>query len=298
MARVLMITNPAAARTRPSVVARISGALRTQGWVVDVAETTSPGEAAELASGTADVDVIAVYGGDGTTMQVVRGMIGKEIPLGLIPGGTGNLLAGNLRLPRSPEKAARLITTGQARRIDLGVIERPEGTRYFAVASGTGYDAELMAQTAAVEKRKWGFGAYIAKAAATLSNVETVAHRITVDGVVSEAEGTTLLVANCGEFIPRVLRLRRGIRLDDGKLDVVVLRANGLFEAAGVVFQLLTGSAEHSPRVRYLRGRSITVETDGPRPVQMDGEEAGVTPFTANVMPGALKILVPSNRSY
>jgi diacylglycerol kinase (ATP) len=136
MARVLLITNPAAARTDPHVVRTVSTVLEREGWEVDVVGTTRPGHAAELArDGVRDgVDVIAVYGGDGTTMQAVQGLMGSEVPVALIPGGTGNLLAGNLRLPRDPAQAARIVATGVPRAVDLGQMDRPEGPRFFAVA--------------------------------------------------------------------------------------------------------------------------------------------------------------------
>src|SRR3970282_191787 len=101
MPRVLLITNPAAARCDPDVVRVVCSVLERAGWEVDVVGTTRPGHAGELAAGAVrdGVDVVAVYGGDGTTMQAVQGVIGTEVPLALIPGGTGNLLAGNLRVP-------------------------------------------------------------------------------------------------------------------------------------------------------------------------------------------------------
>src|ERR1044072_7698663 len=104
MKRVLLITNPVASRHDPSVPRVVAATLENLGVEVDVAGTTRHGDAARIAAqGVADgVDVIAVYGGDGTTMQAVSGMIGSGIPLALIPGGTANLLAGNLDVPRNP----------------------------------------------------------------------------------------------------------------------------------------------------------------------------------------------------
>src|SRR5256884_2844821 len=82
-------------------------------------------------------------------MEIAAGAVGSGIPLGLVPGGTGNLLAGNLRLPRDPAAAARVILARRTAAIDLGSVERPDGTHYFAVCGGTGFDAQLMAGTAA-----------------------------------------------------------------------------------------------------------------------------------------------------
>src|SRR5439155_1198664 len=84
--------------------------------------------------------------------EIAAGAVKTGIPLGLVPGGTGNLLAGNLRLPRDPAAAARVILAGRTAAIDLGSVERADGTHYFAVCSGTGFDARLMAGTGAAER--------------------------------------------------------------------------------------------------------------------------------------------------
>ena len=294
MARVLLITNPMAARTDPEVVRTVSTVLGREGWDVDVVGTTRPGHAADLAAeGVRDgADVIAVYGGDGTTMQAVKGMRGSEIPLGMIPGGTGNLLAGNLRIPRDPTKAALAIARARPRRIDLGVMERPDGPHYFAVAAGAGFDAELMAGTTREAKRRWKMAAYVARAWETMGTVKSVPCRVTVDGRVLEGTAASVLIANCAEFIPPLVTFRKGVALDDGLLDVVVLSAEGLFESLGVVLEWITGD-HGSTRVHYARGRVVTVEMEPAQPAQLDGEPAGQTPFVVELLPGALRVLAP-----
>lgn len=295
MPRVLLITNPAAARTDPRVVRTVSTVLDREGWDVEVVGTTRPGHAGELArAGVADgMDVIAIYGGDGTAMQAVGEVVGGDVPLALIPGGTGNLLAGNLRLPRDPSRAALVISRGIPRRIDLGRMERKDGPHFFAVACGAGVDAEVMAATTPEAKRRWKLGAYVAQAWETLSEVRNVPFRVTVDDQVLEGEAATVLVANCGEFIPPVVRLRRGIRLDDGELDVVILSAKDRVESVGVAWRLLWGGEDVNGNIRCARGRVVTVATEPSRPVQLDGEAAGETPFTAELLPGAISVLVP-----
>src|SRR5205823_6060791 len=105
------------------------------------------------------------------SMESAAGAAGSGIPRGLVPGGTGNLLVGNLRLPRDPAAAARVILTGRTAAIDLGSVERADGTHYFAVCGGTGFDARLMAGTGAAEKRRWKMAAYVMRAFAALPTV-------------------------------------------------------------------------------------------------------------------------------
>jgi len=298
MARALLITNPAAARTQQRAVAAVMQTLAAAGWSAEVLATGGPGDARRLAEYgvAAGVDVVAVFGGDGTTMQAAAALVGTEVALGVIPGGTGNLLAGNLRIPASPARAARALVTGRPRPFDLGRMERAEGAQYFAVACGAGYDARVMAATLSEQKRRWGMGAYVATTLRLIGNIRSATHIITIDGVEYDAHAAMVLVANCGEVIPPFVKLRAGIRPDDGLLDVVVMRANSFGQSVRAVWDLLRDAptAEGVETfVGYARGREIRVVTDPVEPVQLDGEPGGETPFTVNVVPGAIRIMVP-----
>jgi YegS/Rv2252/BmrU family lipid kinase len=295
----LLIANPAAARTARVGIDLVANTLRSGGWEVEVLATQGSGHARQLAEyGVAEkVDVVAVFGGDGTTMQAAAALVGTDVPLGVIPGGTGNLLAGNLRIPPSPVRAARALLNARPRPIDLGRMERPGGFQYFAVACGAGYDARVMAATLSQHKRRWGMAAYAATTLRLIASIESTLHVITIDGLRYEVHAAMVLVANCGEVIPRVVRLAPGITPTDGLLDVVVMRADNLWQSLHAVWALLrTGPAtlgEATP-VGHARGREIRVESEQVQPVQLDGEPGGETPFTASVVPGAIRILVPA----
>jgi len=289
-----------AARAHGRVVTTIREILRGGGWAVDVRTTTGPGDARRFADEAREqgFDVLVSHGGDGTAMQVAAGIVGTGIPLGLVPGGTGNILAGNLRLPRRPAAAARALLTARPRAIDVGKVERADGPHYFAVTSGTGFDAQLMMDTGLQAKRRWKMAAYMARALATITQVRSAAHRVTVDETPHDVRSAMLLVLNCGEVIPPFVRLGADIAPDDGWLDVVALRADGAFQSAGALFDLFRGTGNGAGRVWRGRGRNIRVEVvDGPpRPVQLDGEPAGTTPFEVRVLPGALTVLVDPTR--
>lgn len=299
MTRALLITNPFAARAHGKTAATIRDILQGGGWKVDVQTTTGPGDARRIAeeARTAGFDVFVSHGGDGTAMQVAAGITGTNITLGLVPGGTGNVLAGNLRLPRTTANAARALLRAEQRRIDLGVIERSDGPHYFAVVAGTGFDAQLMADTGLQAKRRWKFGAYVARAAITLTSVRSAPHRVSVDGVASDVRAAMVLVLNCGKLAPGFLNLHDGIAPDDGWLDVVALEADGALQSASALLELLLGDGgKQGRRVWWSRGRSVRVElADGQqRPVQLDGEVTGTTPFEVRLLPGALSVLVGS----
>lgn len=294
MPRVLLIENPVAARTEPKVVRTVCRVLEREGWDVDVAGTTRPGDAGRLAAqGVADkVDVIAVYAGDGTTTQAVSGMIDSGIPLALIPGGTGNLLAGNLRLPRDPARAALVVTRGVRRKIDLGKIERPDGARYFAVACGAGLDAQIMAGAPTERKRKWGSFAYVTATFRGMYGIKPVTHRVTIDGAERDMEAVLIIVANSGRVTSLHFDLGPNIALDDGWLDLIAIRADGMPDSFVALWELLSGRTNGKGRITRFRGRSITIESERVRPAQADGDLIGNTPVRIEIVPGAIEVLV------
>jgi diacylglycerol kinase (ATP) len=297
--RALLITNPFAARAHARAATKIRDILQQGGWSVEVRATEGPGDARRIAEAArgAGFDVLVSHGGDGTAMQVAAGIAGTGIVLGLVPGGTGNVLAGNLQLPRGAAPATRALLTARRHAIDLGVVERADGPHYFAVAAGTGFDAQLMADTGLQAKRRWKVGAYLARAMLTLPSVRSATHRVTVDGTAHDVRAAMLLVLNCGQLPPGFLTLRADLLPDDGWLDVVALEADGAWQSASAIMELLLGNGKgkgKGRRVWWGRGRTVRVEVvDGePRPVQLDGEVTGATPFEARLLPGALSVLV------
>lgn len=297
MTRALIITNPAAARTDRDAVRVVERILRGGGWSVDVLVTGGPGDARRYAEeGVRDrVDVVAVFGGDGTTMQAAAALVGSEVALGVLPGGTGNLLAGNLRIPTHPRRSAELLLASRPRSFDLGRVERPDGVHYFAVACGAGFDARVMAETSSLGKRQWGMGAYVATTLKILPEVRSTDTWITVDGVEHRLRSSMVLVANCGEVIPPLVRLRSGITPDDGLLDVVAMRADSVGESMLAIWDLLreAPTGRMDPYVTHWRGREVSIRTAQWQPVQLDGEAAGMTPFTVRIVPGAIRVMTP-----
>ncbi|MGH7702549.1 MAG: diacylglycerol/lipid kinase family protein [Gemmatimonadales bacterium] len=296
--RSLFISNPAAARTGQAAVGSVLLALRSGGWEVEVAETEGPGDARKLAVQAVKDghQVVTVFGGDGTTMQAAAALVGTGVSLGVIPGGTGNLLAGNLRIPAAPVEAARALLKARPRRLDLGRMERADGTHYFAVACGAGYDARVMSQTPPEQKRRWGMAAYVATTLRLVAHMKDSRHRITVDGVGFDTDAVMVLVANCGEVFPPYVKLGAGISPEDGLLDLLVVRANNLAQGVRAAWQILRGyrgAGGDLGAITYARGREVRVETDQVQPVQLDGEPGGLTPFTATIVPGAIQVLVP-----
>ena len=228
-------------------------------------------------------------------MQAAAALVGTDVPLGLLPGGTGNLLAANLGLPANPLRAAKVIIDGVPRRIDLGRLENAAGVKYFAVAAGAGIDARVMTETSAAMKRRWGTMAYVAKTLRLLPTVESHLFRITVDGVVHEVEAAMMLVANCAMMIPPIISLGDHISPVDGVLDLVFVQANSMAGGIRAVWDLVRdakGTYGKDVFIARLRGREVAVEVvGGVQPVQLDGDGGGETPFTITVVPAALQVM-------
>ena len=299
MARALLIANPAAARTHGGVVRQIEREFTSAGWKVDTQSTTGPGDARRLAALGVEqgVDVVAVLGGDGTIMQAAAALVGTEVPLAILPGGTGNQLAGNLGVSFNPIRAARTMVRGKARPFDLGRIEREDGAHYFAVAGGAGLDARVMSDTAPTQKRRWGQLAYVATALRLLSDTACVPFCIEADGAEHEFEAALVLVANCGQIIPPLFKLGQGITPYDGMLDVIVLSATSIgggLRALWNVVRETQGVYGETVFAARVSGAQLKITTPGgPEPVQLDGEIVGDTPFTATVVPGAIRLIHP-----
>ena len=296
MARVRIIFNPAAARTHPRSLEVASSILSGAGWEVEIVGTTHPDEAGKLAREGVDAgaDVVAVNGGDGTIAQAIGGILGRDVPLAILPGGTGNQLARNLGIPWAPDRAARVIIHGCHRRIDVGEWRSGDTGACFAVACGAGFDAQIVRATTSVLKRRLKMTAYVTQGVVLAMSLQPTTFRLIVDGEVTKIDAATVLVANCARIIPPYRPLRAGISTDDGLLDVVTLNAAGLRESLSLWYTLAC-LREDPRRIRHLRGSEIRVESHTPVDVQRDGEVAGTTPFTARVLPGALEVLVPES---
>jgi diacylglycerol kinase (ATP) len=295
MKRATVITNPNASRAAGRGLAPALQALREGGLAVEVRRTAAPGHAAQLVrEALADgADLIIANGGDGTIMEVAAVTHGTDLPLGILPAGTGNRLADNLGIRRSPEEAARIICAGHTRRVDLGRFTTADGVRYFAVAAGCGFDAEMMHRTTSESKRLLGVAAYVATGVSLSASLPRADVRVETEAEVFEGRAVSVLVANCGRIVPFGPPVAPHVLFDDGWFDVIVLDAASLPGATRVALRLLRGRVHDGPGIRVLRARRVAVSATPDLAAQADGEPAGRAPFVAELLPGALTVLAP-----
>ena len=264
--------------------------LRPAGIAYEIRETSGPGDATTLAAEAvgAGYDAIAVCGGDGTIAEVVAGVAG--VPLAVMPCGTGNGISGQLGLPGTLPAAARLLTDGEAhvRALDAGRIN----DRLFLLRAATGAIARIDRQATGALKHTIGGLAYALSTGETLFGLRPSAYRIEADGEVLEAMGVACIVAN-GAGIGRVkVKLAEDISMEDGLLDVLVMTGAGL-RHPGRGFRALTETGIAAPAAPRLRAKRIRIDVEPPELAVADGEPAGSTPALVEVLPGALRVIVP-----
>lgn len=271
--------------------------LEAAGWKVDSLVVRRKSALRHHAAHGVDagVDVVVAVGGDGAVLQVVNALAETKVALGIIPMGTGNLLAGNLGIPHQLDRAVDVLVNGHHRRIDLGRVTVGGKDHDFTVACGVGFDARVMQATDTREKRRLGKLAYLVQAIRQAQHVRDVTHEITLDGRRSSRKATQVLIANFGQM-GSLVETRREIQPDDGLLDVIVVRA------PGQVLGLLAGwealrqrnlGASAAGHVFRAQAREVRIATRRARLVETDGSFVGTTPIIASIRPAALTVIVP-----
>jgi YegS/Rv2252/BmrU family lipid kinase len=237
------------------------------------------------------VDLVAAAGGDGTVSDVAEGVIGTDVPLGIIPVGTANVFARELELPMTLDEACSLlagehtITSVDAMRL---------GEKYFVLQIGIGLDSLMIRDTEREAKRRFGRAAYIWTALTRLVGYQPVRFTIVADGQRIRPRASQVVIANGGVLGVPPFRWGPNISPDDGRIDVCVVSARTVLDYLGLVWHTVLGQQRRDRNVRYLTARqSIAISADHPLPVQADGEIVGETPVQVQVVPNAVKVIVP-----
>jgi diacylglycerol kinase (ATP) len=249
-------------------------------------------DAAEAAA-RAGAEVVVAIGGDGTLNEALNGLMmvaeAQRPALAFVPGGTANILARALGLPRTADDVGRMLRGGMRRRIDVGKVN----DRFFATIAGIGFDAEVVA--AALPLRRWisGKPAHVAAFAAKLVTHRATTARVRINGSELRLPLTFLAAANT-EWYGGGLHVAPGARSDDGQLLVVYGTALSRWETLDVVIRSLSGRHLQHPKVAHRPAVTVMVEGDRPLPLHADGEWLGRrTAVTFQIVPGALHLIVP-----
>jgi diacylglycerol kinase (ATP) len=300
---VRFIINPAAGQDEP-ILNTINRALQGSDIRWDVGVTLATGDAARLTKEAVEAgyDVVAAYGGDGTIMEVASGLAGSEVPLAILPGGTANVISVELGIPRELEAACMLLLDKDAptQAVDLGLV----GEHYFMLRLGIGFEAEMVAGAERDLKNRLGILAYAVSALKSLRETPVSQYRLELDGEEVECEGISCMIANSGNLAIGGMTLAPNISVSDGLLDVVVIRnadlealiaiANSIrgINPANEAAESLDEEAIHKS-LQHWQVKKVRVEADPPQTIQADGEIIGSTPIQAEIIPKAVRVIIP-----
>ncbi|WP_309132700.1 diacylglycerol kinase family lipid kinase [Brevibacterium sp.] len=297
--RAALIINPTKTDAR-RLASTAEAICRYEGWAPPlVLETTlaDPGGKAATAALDEGVDVVIAAGGDGTVRAVAGALAGTSTPMGIVPLGTGNLLARNVDLVLDKtEWALRIALWGRNRAIDVGrawIAEDGEA-QVFTVMTGLGFDAAVMADTSNELKAKLGWLAYIEAGSRKLVGKPSQVKITFDDDYRVSARVRSVLGGNCGKLQGGIQLLPEAV-IDDGQLDVLIVSPKNLGQWVGVVASVIGGRAARGLHTESRKCQKVVIESHEEVDVQLDGDPVGRSSYLAmEVQPLALSVRVPT----
>ena len=289
---VVAIVNPASGRRKMmSIVHEVGRLVAAHHWKLIVATTRGPHHATDLArrwSARPDTRAILVVGGDGTSGEVINGLTDHDVPLVILPTGTENLLAREVGASRDPVAIAEALVSGQARPLDLGVVNG----RRFASIVGIGFDGECVRRLAGRRMGHITHFDYLWPVWRSFWEYALPHIEIEADGEPVFSGRGLAFIGNIGRY-SLGLRILKRARYDDGLLDLCVLPCDSRRALVGEAFQVLRGTHIEQPGTVYRQCRTVRVHgADAPVPIEVDGDVGGHLPVSVSVAPGAVRLAV------
>lgn len=294
MVRAFIVFNPVAGGSGDSVRQGIEDHFAGAGWDYQIYETTGEEQIARVVDEAVEgegVDLVVAAGGDGTIAGVAGGLVDTGAPLGVLPLGTGNVFARELGIPEGTQAALELLT-GDHWLVSVDAME--VGGRFFLLNVSVGLSGEMMRTTARRDKRRYGRLAYAWVGLRTIVGHQPHRFGLTIDGERRAVRASELAIANSGAMGDPALRWSPEVELDDGRIDVWIVRARSVFDYLQVGAAVVLGRQSEVPTMRhFIAEERVVVDTPRWLPVQGDGEFVGYPPVEVNVVPGAVEIAVP-----
>ncbi|MFN2298640.1 MAG: diacylglycerol/lipid kinase family protein [Anaerolineales bacterium] len=292
--KAFLIVNPVAGQAYTGRIRRaFAYYLPSSEWLVDIQETADP-ESIEKKVREAcqkGADVVIAAGGDGTIARVANGLRGTNVPLGILPLGTGNILARGLTIPLGMEAAIRLIA-GEHDVMGMDVLAI--GGQWYVINVSVGITSHAVRYVGPEQKRHFGVLAYLFAGLQWLG-WQPRRFEMVIDGKKQRVRASEILVSN-GEVL-RDLSLPVGppSTFCDGKLDVYIIKTRSALHYLAVLRNILFRRGKRRPGWRHIPVRG-TVRIDSGKnklPVQADGDPIGTTPVEVRVIPNAIRVIVP-----
>ena len=295
MPAVAFIVNGTLAKAGGRLLPLCHAVAARTGWTPEflVTDKADAGIAAARDAAAGSADLVVAVGGDGTVRSCADGLSGTDVPLGIVPVGTGNLLASTLGVPAHARAALAVVlgtrgTRCADRRIDLATAD---GTPFTAMA-GMGLDAAVVAATRF--KHHLGWLAYAMYGAIHLARPPAMFTIRMDDGTPVEREAKSVVVGNSG-LLPGGFALLPDARIDDGLLDVGVLAPHGPFGWPRVATRVLAHSGHQDRQLERFQARKVEITARAILPREVDGEVvAPDRTLTVAVRPRALTVRAPA----
>jgi len=300
--QAILIYNPMAGFGEWERLIRAEAALwRDEGWHVTLQPTQRAGHARELAeaAASAGVGLVLAAGGDGTLNEAANGLAHSETVLALLPVGTANSFAKELRLPRPNwlnmawlTETTYALMNGHIHRVDMG---RCADGRRWLLWAGTGLDGFVVQriEPRSPQFKRFGPAGYLFKALLTLPEFPGMHATVQVDEQTVDGDFVLVTAINCRLFAGGELLLNQRGVMDDGQIEVWCFRGQQWADIMRYTVQVGLSAHTQNPNIERLSGQSVAIHTDAPMPYHLDGEPAGDTPFYCTVEPRALRLLVP-----
>ena len=294
--RAAVIYNPAKVTDWITFRRHVEYELKSRGWDRALWLETTPDDAGRAMTRQAveqQVDLVLGAGGDGTIRVICAELAGTGIPFGLIPAGTGNLLARNIGIPLDESAALDVAFEGVDKAIDLVRITVDGQVDHFAVMAGIGVDAVIMQATNPDLKKTVGSAAYFV-AAAQNTNHPALQTTVRVDDLPPvRRKAHVILVGNVG-FLQGNIPLMPDARADDGLLDVMIASPRTPRDWVRLTTRVLTRRKRGDEQLDRMTGRKVTITVDERDHYQLDGDTVGeCNTMVAEIVPGALTLRVP-----
>jgi len=284
----LLVTNPFSSRgLNERQISRVVAEFASAGSHVDIMRTVGPGDATRATSQLRrEYAAVVAAGGDGTIAEVVNGLAGSRIPVGVLPRGTGNVLAKELGIPKGIRKAVEVVLRGKTLRLDVGLAA---GRRFVLMASA-GYDAQVTALAHKTRRGRFGYASFIFPMWRTLRRGDFPEIRVEMNSRVHTCRH--VVIANVSTY-GGPFRPAPGAIYNDGEFDVVMYLGGGRWNM--LRYGCLACCMSKAPKDDIIRMRTdkVALSSDSPVPVQLDGDPAGFLPRTFHIRRDDATFLVP-----
>jgi len=296
--QLAVVLNPIKVENVSDFKALVNRMAQASGWSPpDWYETTieDPGRSMAERAAITGAELVIACGGDGTVRTVCSELAGTGIPVGVVPAGTGNLLARNLGIPLYLQAAIEVAMNGQDRAIDLVAISGDGigANEHFMVMAGMGFDAAIMEGANEKVKAKVGWLAYVVSAFRNLM-FPAVRLEISLDGgPFTKHRVRTVVVGNVG-YLQAGIPLLPDAAIDDGVIDVVLVSPSRFLSWVPLAVRVLSKNKRTDDTLDRMTGRTVSIRASHDTPRQVDGDSIGVgRELHAECIHGRLLVRVP-----